>query len=92
MSHMQRTTPSAAQAPHSWDLEHWPTSVYPHSENRARYLIRSQKDALVAAGALARVGRELIVMGDRYTKWLQLQSVNVPNFIAAPNRGRPTVA
>lgn len=73
---------SAVQAPHSWDLEHWPQDVYPHSESRARWLLRAHRQELLAAGALARVGRELVIFGDRYTRWLQAQSVNVPGYVS----------
>ena len=79
-----RTT--AETAPHSWDLEHWPQSVYPHTTGRARYLVRSHRDALIAAGALSRVGREIIVLGARYTRWLEQQSANVPGYEIAANR------
>jgi hypothetical protein len=63
---------SAAQpVPHSWDLEHWPVHVSPHSPDRARYLIRTSKCELIAAGALCRVGRQLVLLGAGYTRWLQ---------------------
>jgi hypothetical protein len=50
---------AATPAPHSWDLEHWPAEVYPHTPNKGRYLIRSNRDGLLAAGALTRIGRDL---------------------------------
>jgi hypothetical protein len=83
----RRTVSTATQAPHSWDLEHWPKEVYPHSESRARWLLRAHREELLLAGALARVGRELVVFGDRYTRWLQAQSVNVPGYVSNA-RGR----
>lgn len=72
--------------PHSWGLESWPADVYPHRPNRARYLVNSQRDSLMAAGALVRVGRELVVLGDRYTRWLERQASRVPGFEIAPNQ------
>jgi hypothetical protein len=84
----RRYVSSAASAPHSWDLEHWPQAVYPHSESRARWLIRAHRDELLAAGALVRVGRELVVIGDRYARWLQAQAANVPGFESNANRRR----
>ena len=78
----RRIARSAEQAPHSWDLQHWPQTVYPHSESRARWLLRAHRKELLAAGALARVGRELVVFGDRYTRWLQAQSANVPGYVS----------
>lgn len=89
MSRQSRSM-AAEPAPHSWDLEHWPTVVYPHTSGRARYLIRSQKTSLIEAGALSRVGRELIVLGAAYTKWLERQAVNVQSFECAANRRTAT--
>lgn len=77
---------AAEPAPHSWDLEHWPQSVYPHTTGRARYMVRSHKNELLAAGALSRVGRELIVLGARYTRWLESRASAVPDFEVAANR------
>lgn len=83
----RRTVSTAAQAPHSWDLEHWPQEVYPHSERRARYVLRAHRNDLLAAGAIVRVGRVLVVIGDRYTRWLQLQASNVPEYASNANQG-----
>lgn len=82
----RRTTSTASEAPHSWDLEHWPQAVYPHSESRARYMLRAYRDELMAAGALVRVGRELVVLGDRYTRWLQMQAGRVPGYESNAHR------
>lgn len=76
------TKSSNAAALVSWDLEHWPADVYPHSESRARYLVRAYRDELIRAGALTRVGRELVVMGDGYARFLKERTVNVPGFAA----------
>jgi len=72
--------------PHSWAIESWPAEVHPNRPNRARYLIRTHRDELMAAGALVRVGRELVVLGARYTKWLELQASRVPDYDVAANR------
>jgi hypothetical protein len=72
--------------PHSWPVSDWPAHVYPNDAGRGRYLTRANRDDLVAAGALARVGRELVVIGDRYARWLQKRSADVPGFEIAPNR------
>jgi len=84
MSNRTRTTAEAA--PHSWDLEHWPTAVYPHTTGRARYVLRAHRDELLAAGVITRVGRELVVLGARYTRWLESRSTEVPDFAIAANR------
>ena len=77
---------SATTTPHSWAVETWPADVYPHRPNRARYLVRLRRDELMAAGAIVRVGRELVVIGARYSRWLERQASRVPDFEIAPNR------
>ena len=85
--HSQNTS-FAIPVPHSWDFEHWPQAVYPHTESRARWLMRAHRDELLAAGALVRVGRELVVLGEPYARWLQAQAANVPGFESNANRSR----
>lgn len=82
---------SAGAAPHSWDLEHWPGAVYPHTSGRARYLIRTHRSDLLLSGALVRVGRELVILGDRYTAWLRARVKNVSAFDCAANSARRVV-
>ena len=84
----RRTISAALQAPHSWDIEHWPSAVYPHTEGRARWLLRAHRDELITVGALVRGGRELVVIGDRFTRWLQMQATNVPGYESNANAGR----
>jgi hypothetical protein len=71
--------------PHSWSIEHWPQDVWPGSTSKARYLVRANRDSLIAAGVLSRVGRELIFVGARYARWIEKQAVNVPDYMIAPN-------
>ena len=68
---MQRIHINSDPVPHSWDLEHWPAHVYPHATNRARWLLRAYRQQLIAAGALSRVGREIVVLGRQYARWLE---------------------
>ncbi len=69
---MSRKSSEATQpAPHSWDTEHWPSHVWPHSGMRARYVVRTFRNELLLAGAMARVGRELVFIGVDYNRWLQ---------------------
>jgi hypothetical protein len=76
---------SAAEVPHSWDLEGWPPTVFPGSTSRARYIIRTHKTDLIREGALARVGRELVIFGARYARWLEKRAAEVPGYQPAPN-------
>jgi hypothetical protein len=71
--------------PHSWSINTWPADVYPHDPARARYLVRANRDNLLMAGALARVGRELVILGDRYAKWMERQAAAVPDYDCPAN-------
>lgn len=72
--------------PHSWSIGTWPVDVYPHNTDRARYLVRANKSELLSAGALARVGREIVIIGHRYARWLERQAGAVPGFECPANR------
>jgi hypothetical protein len=83
-------TQKTSETPHSWSVNAWPGTVYPNQPNRARYLVNTHRTELMAAGALVRVGRELVVMGTRYARWLERQASRVPDFEIAPNRSPST--
>lgn len=72
--------------PHSWSVNTWPADVYPHSPARARWLLRAHRDDLLAAKALSRVGREIVVIGRQYTKWLEQRVRAVSDFECPANR------
>ncbi len=72
--------------PHSWPLDEWPSHVYPCKSSKAKYVTRAHRDELVAAGALVRVGRDLVVMGAPYSAWLAKQGSRVNGFELAMNR------
>ena len=78
--------------PHSWALDEWPSTVYPHRPNRGKYVVRAHRDELIAAGALTRIGRDLVVLGTGYSAWLSKQSNKVDGFTIAPNRTPPDEA
>lgn len=87
---MPSRKPLATEAPHSWDMEHWPEHVWPHTRDRARYVVRLYRDDLVREGALSRVGRELVFFGARYSRWLEKRAALVPDFEIAANRKHET--
>ena len=74
--------------PHSWSIADWPPSVYPNDPKRGRYLIREHKADLLASGVLVRVGRELVIMGARYQRFLERQASRVPDYECAANAAR----
>jgi hypothetical protein len=86
---MSRKIKHAESAPHSWHLEHWPTSVYPHTAGRARYVLRAHRAELMACGALSRVGREIVVLGERYCRWLERHTADVAGFMPAMHLDTP---
>jgi len=83
---MPKSKSSALPVPHSWALESWPPHVYPHSPGKGRYTVRANRSALMAAGALTRVGRDLVVIGAPYAAWLQSQANRVSDYHIAPNQ------
>jgi hypothetical protein len=80
--------PAATPAPHSWAITDWPAGVYPGKPDRGRYLVRSNRDSLIEAGALVRVGRDLVLIGVAYSRWLDSLNGRVAGFEVAPNRMR----
>lgn len=72
--------------PHSWSIEDWPADVFPNKPSRGRYLCRAYRDQLLAAGALTRIGRDLVVLGAGYASWLVANTGRVCDFDIAPNR------
>lgn len=79
---------SAELAPHSWSIETWPPGVYPGSAERARYFVRVHREELFAAGALTRPGRELVIVGARFCKWLESTATRVQEFDNGAARAR----
>jgi len=75
--------------PHSWAIEAWPQHVYPGSPGKGRYLVRCNRTSLTAAGALTRIGRDLVIIGGPYSAWLASQSSRVDSFTIAPNNRPP---
>jgi hypothetical protein len=76
----------AAPVPHSWPINDWPQTVYPNKSSSGRYVVRAYRDELQACGALTRVGRELVVLGEGYARFLARQSSKVSDYPIAPNQ------
>jgi hypothetical protein len=81
---------AAEKIPHSWPISEWPLAVYPNNPERAKYIVRVHLNSLIKAGALTRIGRELVVMGAGYSAWLATNADRVDNFEIAANRDRAT--
>jgi hypothetical protein len=72
----------------SFGAKNWPPDIYPGSYSKGRRLLRLNQIDLIRAGALARVGRELVVFVEPYTKWLQKQGAAVAGYECPANRDR----
>lgn len=73
-------------APHSWGFSNWPWWVWPGDGVKGKRFVRTYEDALFKVGALTRGGRELIVNGEGFTKFLHSQRHRVQNFEVPCNR------
>ena len=80
---------SAVLLPHSWPMANWDTvaaHVAPCSAKKAKYLYRMHRDELLAAGAVARIGRDIIFFGAQYEKFLKRGAARIPDYQIAANR------
>ena len=85
----RRSTRQIAElVPHSWSITDWPSTVFPNSADRAKYLVRVNRRALIAEGALSRAGRALVVFGGPFARWLQGQQHRVPEYRSGAARTR----
>jgi hypothetical protein len=80
--------PLSLTVPHSWSVAQWPASVFPGSAAKARYLIRAHKSELVTAGAIVRVGRELVTIGSKYIRWLETKASQVQDYQCTANSSK----
>jgi hypothetical protein len=70
-SHKPKATADLFTPWGSWAIGDWPENIYPNKADAGRHLCRAHRDSLEKAGALVRVGRELIVLGAAYFNWLK---------------------
>ena len=80
------------EIPHSWDLSTWPSGLFPDDPKRARWLIRAYRDELMRCGALARVGKTLVILGKGYSAFLNQRAAHVPGYISNNPRMRASDA
>jgi hypothetical protein len=83
----------AAPLPHSWRIADWPTEVYPSRPGPGKYVVRANRDELLSLGALCRVGRDLVVIGEGYGRFLARKNDRVPGYVTpglATPRDGPT--
>lgn len=80
------STPTVSTVPHSWPLSNWPPNVYPNDPRKALYIVRMHRPDLLQAGAIVRVGRELVLIGEPFVRWLAKKAIHVPGYTVACNR------
>ena len=71
----------AAPLPHSWRIVDWPRGVSPGGAAAGKYVVRANRDELLALGALSRVGRDLTVLGEGYARFLARKIDRVPGYV-----------
>jgi len=75
--------PRTSNVLHSWELKSWEDKapdVWPHTNERAKWIARAYRKELIAAGALTRVGKTLVFIGAPYTRWLERRARHVVEF------------
>jgi len=43
-------------------------------------------NSLIQTGAVSRIGRELVFIGDRYNRWLEKNASRVPDYLCNANK------
>lgn len=78
--------PKAASLPHSWLLSDWPPGVAPNRVSAAKHLVRQHRAELIECGALCRIGRNLVMLGEGYAVFIARHMGRVDGYEIAPNR------
>jgi hypothetical protein len=89
---MAKRVMMAQPMPQSWAAKDWPSEVFPGSARRARKLIKTHRADLMAAGALGRVTRDLIIFGQGYAAWLAAHTAGVSTYVCPANVHRQRAA
>lgn len=74
--------------PYSWTLKTWARDardVWPFDGTKARHVLRVHQAKLVAAGALTRIGHEIVILGAGYAKWLASHTARVTEYTPTAN-------
>jgi hypothetical protein len=72
----------------SFGVKNWPHYIYPGSPTKGRRLVRLYKRELIDAGAVSRIGRELVVFVEPFNRWMQKRGRMVADYECPANRAR----
>ncbi len=82
--------PQMSTLPLTWTRSTWPRGVHPNPDKemtgeerqevmwKINWLIRAYGDELEAAGALRRIGRNIVILGQPYLMWLHPKPRSTP--------------
>jgi hypothetical protein len=73
-------------APHSWSVARWPAHVWPGDSTKGRRFVRTYEKELLKYKALTRMGREPVVMGAGFTRFMAAQAYRAADFEVPCNR------
>jgi hypothetical protein len=79
-SNVSRDRALFTATPHSWEFSSWPSHVWPNNQKRGQWICRAYRRELVAAGALSRIGRNVIIIGAPYVRWIESHMDQVIDF------------
>ena len=63
-----------------WELNTWPSEVWPHDTKRAKWLARAYRKELVAAEAMSRIGKTIVFSRAKYIRWAERRANHVTEF------------
>jgi hypothetical protein len=71
---------SSLLVPHSWGIANWPESIWPNDPDKAQWVVRSNKSELIAAGAISRIGKMKVIIGQPYVRWLERRVTRIADY------------
>lgn len=73
------------KVPHDWTIKTWPPGVFPYDGKKAKRWIRTNQKALVKAGAITRIGRDIVIIAAGWFRWYAANAKRVADYEVLPN-------
>jgi hypothetical protein len=89
MAKAKRLAEAVQPLPFSWELKDWEQQaphVWPHTAERAKWLVKNHRADLIKYGVLSRIGHLLIISGSGYANFLQAMQGRVEGYVLPMNR------